>query len=379
MSGRVLLVDDEPLVLEGLKRQLRKKVDIETASSGREGLAILERSGPFAVVVSDMRMPEMNGSQFLEQVRQRSPDTVRMILSGQAEIESTIAAVNLGQIFRFLTKPCPTEALFAALDAGLEQHQLVIAKRELLEKTLRGTVQVLTEILELTNPVAQQRAKRVERYAQDLCEGIGRPMSWELRLAAMLSQIGCVTLPENVLARHYAGQSVADEAQSLYRSHPRVAGKLLASIPRLEGVAAIVASQLDDVSVDGEPAELADWDGNKLDALVLKVAADLDFWLGTGAAREEAARRVAQSVPQLPKALAAALQAIALRSSKSDKATVKVSALQVGMLLDEDLLSANGMRLLPKGQEITASILLRLQGLAESIGVKEPFRVIVAR
>ena len=379
MSGRVLLVDDEPLVLEGLKRQLRKKVDIETASSGREGLAILERSGPFAVVVSDMRMPEMNGSQFLEQVRQRSPDTVRMILSGQAEIESTIAAVNLGQIFRFLTKPCPTEALFAALDAGLEQHQLVIAKRELLEKTLRGTVQVLTEILELTNPVAQQRAKRVERYAQDLCEGIGRPMSWELRLAAMLSQIGCVTLPENVLARHYAGQSVADEAQSLYRSHPRVAGKLLASIPRLEGVAAIVASQLDDMSVDGEPAELADWDGNKLDALVLKVAADLDFWLGTGAAREEAARRVAQAVPQLPKALAAALQAIALRSSKSDKSTVKVSALQVGMLLDEDLLSANGMRLLPKGQEITASILLRLQGLAESIGVKEPFRVIVAR
>ena len=379
MSGRVLLVDDEPLVLEGLKRQLRKKVDIETASSGREGLAILERSGPFAVVVSDMRMPEMNGSQFLEQVRQRSPDTVRMILSGQAEIESTIAAVNLGQIFRFLTKPCPTDALFAALDAGLEQHQLVIAKRELLEKTLRGTVQVLTEILELTNPVAQQRAKRVERYAQDLCEGIGRPMSWELRLAAMLSQIGCVTLPENVLARHYAGQSVADEAQSLYRSHPRVAGKLLASIPRLEGVAAIVASQLDDVSVDGEPAELADWDGNKLDALVLKVAADLDFWLGTGAAREEAARRVAQAVPQLPKALAAALQAIALRSSKSDKSTVKVSALQVGMLLDEDLLSANGMRLLPKGQEITASILLRLQGLAESIGVKEPFRVIVAR
>ena len=84
-------------------------------------------------------------------------------------------------------------------------------------------------------------------------------------------------------------------------------------------------------------------------------------------------------MPQLPKALAGALQAIALRSSKSDKATVKVSALQVGMLLDEDLLSANGMRLLPKGQEITASILLRLQGLAESIGVKEPFRVIVAR
>ena len=116
MTERVLLVDDEPLVLEGLKRQLRKKIEVETAVGGREGLALIERSEPFAVVVSDMRMPEMNGSQFLEQVRKRSPDSVRMILSGQAEIESTIAAVNLGQIFRFLTKPCSTEALIAALD-----------------------------------------------------------------------------------------------------------------------------------------------------------------------------------------------------------------------------------------------------------------------
>jgi len=379
MTERVLLVDDEPLVLEALKRQLRKKVEVETAASGREGLALIERSEPFAVVVSDMRMPEMNGSQFLEQVRTRSPDTVRMILSGQAEIESTIAAVNLGQIFRFLTKPCATEALFAALDSGIEQYRLVIAKRELLEKTLRGTVQVLTEILELTNPVAQQRAKRVERYAQDLCETVGVPVSWELRLAAMLSQIGCVTLPEDVLARIYAGQSLADEAQSVYRGHPRVAGKLLASIPRLEGVAAIVSGQLEDFVLDGQPDDLRNWDGNRLDALILKTAADLDYWLGTGVARDEAARRVLNAKQKLPKQLVSAVQTIALRSSKADKLAVKVSGIQIGMVLDEDLMSANGMRLLPKGQEITGSMLLRLQGLAESIGVKEPFRVTVVR
>jgi response regulator RpfG family c-di-GMP phosphodiesterase len=263
MTERVLLVDDEPLVLEGLKRQLRKKVEVETAVGGREGLALIERAEPFAVVISDMRMPEMNGSEFLEQVRKRSPDSVRMILSGQAEIESTIAAVNLGQIFRFLTKPCSSEALLAALDSGLEQYRLVHDRRELLEKTLRGTVQVLTEILELTNPAAQQRAKRVERYAQDICDAIGMPMSWELRLAAMLSQIGCVTLPESVLARLYAGQTLDDEAHSVYRAHPRVAGKLLQGIPRLEGVAAIVSSQLDD---GVKPADAGELIGTKLDA-----------------------------------------------------------------------------------------------------------------
>jgi response regulator RpfG family c-di-GMP phosphodiesterase len=379
MSERILLVDDEPLVLEGLKRQLRKRVDIQTATSGRDGLALVDASEPFAVVVSDMRMPEMNGSQFLEQVRRRCPDTVRMILSGQAEIESTIAAVNLGQIFRFLTKPCSTENLFAALDSGIEQYRLVIAKRELLEKTLRGTVQVLTEILELTNPVAQQRAKRVERYAQDMCELIGMPMSWELRLAAMLSQIGCVSLPEDALARLYAGQSLAEEAQSVYQSHPRIAGKLLAGIPRLEGVAQIVAAQLDDFDFDGLPENTQAWDRIRLDALLLKTAADLDFRLTAGIARDEAARRLLKAAPRLPKPIAAAVHAIALRSCKADKILVKVSGLQIGMLLDEDLTSKNGMRLLPKGQEITKSILLRLQGFAESIGVNEPFRVTVAR
>jgi CheY-like chemotaxis protein len=369
-------VDDEPLVLEGLKRQLRKKVEVETAVGGREGLALIERAEPFAVVISDMRMPEMNGSEFLEQVRKRSPDSVRMILSGQAEIESTIAAVNLGQIFRFLTKPCSSEALLAALDSGLEQYRLVHDRRELLEKTLRGTVQVLTEILELTNPAAQQRAKRVERYAQDICDAIGMPMSWELRLAAMLSQIGCVTLPESVLARLYAGQTLDDEAHSVYRAHPRVAGKLLQGIPRLEGVAAIVSSQLDD---GVKPADAGELIGTKLDALILRVAAQLDYWLGVGSARDVAARRALEAVPQATKQLANAVQAVAVRSSKADKVAVKVTGLLVGMVLDEDLMSAKGMRLLPKGQEITGSILLRVQGLAESIGVREPFRVIVAR
>jgi CheY-like chemotaxis protein len=379
MTERVLLVDDEPLVLEGLKRQLRKKVEVESATSGREGLAVIERSPPFAVVVSDMRMPEMNGSQFLEQVHKRSPDSVRMILSGQADLESTIAAVNLGQIFRFLTKPCSSEALIAALDSGLEQYRLVIMKRELLEKTLGGTVQVLTEILEMTNSLAQQRAKRVERIAQEICDALGTPMSWELRLAAMLSQIGCVTLPESALARLYTGQTLDDEAQAMYRSHPRVAGKLLGSIPRLEGVAAIVAGQLDETSTaDAAAAAPNGATGGSSDGLILRAAAQLDYWLGLRIARDEAARRVLSALPELPKDVAAAVRATALRSSRTNKLTVKVAGLQIGMVLDEDLMSAKGMRLLPKGQEITESMLVRVQGLAESIGVAEPVRVTVA-
>jgi hypothetical protein len=204
-------------------------------------------------------------------------------------------------------------------------------------------------------------------------------MSWELRLAAKLSQIGCVTLPESALARLYTGQPLDDEAQSVYRSHPRVAAKLIASIPRLEGVAAIVGGQLGDAPPpDAADAPKSGATGEKPDELILKAAAQLDFWLGLRIARDEAARRVREALPQLPKDLAAAVQSTALRSSRINKLTVKVSGLQIGMVLDEDLMSLKGMRLLPKGQEITESMLVRVQGLAESIGVAEPVRVSVA-
>ena len=121
MSRKVLFVDDEPNILEGVRRQLRKLVTLDTATSAEEGLKVVLENGPYAVVISDMRMPHMNGTKFLIQVREASPDTVRMILSGQADIDSTIAAINDAQIFRFLIKPCSGEHLVSAVEAGLQQ------------------------------------------------------------------------------------------------------------------------------------------------------------------------------------------------------------------------------------------------------------------
>jgi DNA-binding NtrC family response regulator len=116
MSERILFVDDEPNVLEGIRRTLRKQGDLFTAASGADGLRMLSEDGPFALVVSDMRMPLMNGAQFLAKVREQAPETVRMILSGQADLQATIDAVNDGHIYRFLSKPCPTDQLLGAID-----------------------------------------------------------------------------------------------------------------------------------------------------------------------------------------------------------------------------------------------------------------------
>jgi response regulator RpfG family c-di-GMP phosphodiesterase len=129
---RVLFVDDEPNVLDAVRRQLRKRCHVMTATSGEQGLEVIRERGPIAVVVSDMRMPGMSGTRFLRLVRDLSPDTVRIVLSGQADLQDTIEAVNEGQVFRFLLKPSSPETLWAAVEAGLQLHRMLTTDRELL-------------------------------------------------------------------------------------------------------------------------------------------------------------------------------------------------------------------------------------------------------
>jgi len=140
MAEKILCVDDDPNVLSALERTLRKQYAIHTAEGAEEGIKAIEAEGPFAVIVSDLRMPGMDGIQFLAHVKEIAPDSVRIMLTGHADLKVSIEAVNEGNIFRFLTKPCPPEKLSKALDAGIELYRLVKAEKELLESTLRGSV-----------------------------------------------------------------------------------------------------------------------------------------------------------------------------------------------------------------------------------------------
>ena len=164
MLTRILCVDDEPNILLAMERQLRKQFEIHTEVGPVLGLQAIAEKGPFVVVVSDLRMPVMDGIEFLTRVRAVSPNTVRVMLSGQADMDAAVAAVNQGNIFQFLTKPCPVDTLTRALNSAVEQHRLITAERELLEQTLRGSIAVLSEILSLVNPLAFGRAQRIRRY-----------------------------------------------------------------------------------------------------------------------------------------------------------------------------------------------------------------------
>ncbi len=131
---KILFVDDEPAVLDGYRRMLHREFEVDTAVGGELGLTTIHENGPYSVVISDMRMPGMNGAEFLFQVRQKSPETVRMLLTGGTDLNAAIDAVNKGNIFRFLTKPCTKETLVEAIHIGLTQYQSVMTEKKLAKK-----------------------------------------------------------------------------------------------------------------------------------------------------------------------------------------------------------------------------------------------------
>ena len=378
MSDLVLFVDDEPNVLEGIQRTLRKHVEMHTATSGADGLRVLRDSGPFALVISDMRMPSMNGAQFLAHARELAPDTVRMILSGQADLQATIAAVNEGHIYRFLSKPCPPDRLIAAVEDGLKQHRLLTAEKVLLEQTLSGSIKMLIELLGMVSPAASSRASRLQGYVIELAAALALPNQWQGGIAACVSQIGCVALPKEILSKAEAGQGLSDDEKRLFESHPEIAGKLLAAIPRLEDVAAIVTAQFGPLNFTGKPDLLTQWDLRSVGQLLMRASLEFDRLITRGATRDAAADALRAQKLGLPETVIKGLRLLSVASPELNVRQVRVKELTVGMILDEDLVSPKGIRLVPAGQEVTRTLIVRLTSIASGVGVTEPFRVRVS-
>ena len=185
MNEKILCVDDDINILRAFRRLMQKEYMFEIANSGQAALTLIAEQGPFAVVVSDLKMPEMDGVQFLTTVREKSPDSIRVMLTGQADLETAIAAVNEGNIFRFLTKPCSPEILGKTLQAALEQYRLVTAERTLLRQTLVGSVQVVTNTLNLVNPTAFGQGSRLKPSGDS---------NWPLSLADWLHDATVISL-----------------------------------------------------------------------------------------------------------------------------------------------------------------------------------------
>jgi len=364
MPDKILLVDDEPNVLQGYQRLLHNEFTTETAMGGSEALAALQTRGPFAVVLSDMRMPEMDGIQLFTRVKDLAPDTIRIMLTGYADVKTALGAINEGNIFRFLTKPCTKEKLTAALTAGLTQYRLVTLEKNLLEKTLAGSLAVLADILSVANPAAFSRAMRLRRYMGHVMAKLSLANQWKFEIAAMLSQLGCVTMMPETIDAVYSGQALSEKEQALYDTHPKVASDLLKHIPRMESVAWMIAHQNQPVTVDGDirDRELADM---RMGARLLQATLAFDGFVRKGSSRTEAASRIARQFKDLDARIPMALVEVEPEDSEKKVRTCRIEELAPGMILDKEIRTETGLLVTARNQEVTPSVILKLKNYYE--------------
>ncbi|HUN84093.1 MAG TPA: response regulator [Terracidiphilus sp.] len=355
MADKILFVDDEPAILDGYRRSLHKHYQPDTATSGQEALAAIKRDGPYAVVISDMRMPGMDGVKLLSEVSVIAPDTVRVILTGYADFQSAMDAVNNGKVFRFLTKPCDGEALRSTLAACIEQNRLITSEKELLEETLIGCVRALAEILSLANPAAFSRGARIRKYVLQLVAELNLESGWKYEIAALLSQLGCITLPTEVIDAAFHGLHLTSEQQNVFDKHPGVTRDLLSKIPRVQDIGWIVAQQrLAIGSYDSEAPE-----EQKIGADILRLAVAFDDLKIKNVGDVEARARlkyILRAIPMLIRGLAGLHSDACI----TDLRSVRISDLATGMILQEDVLTSSGLLIVVRGHEITLPLIARL-------------------
>ena len=415
----LLFVDDEPGILSSLRRLFRPHgYRILVAESGALGLAELEKT-PVDLVISDMRMPEMDGATFLKAVRQRWPDTVRILLTGYADVTSTVAAINDGEIYRYVSKPWDDTEIVNTVREALERYRLKqenlrltaltqsqneelkglnasleqkVAERtaELrqalsfveqshgeLKKSFLTSVQVFAGLIELRSGPAGSRlaghGRRVADMARNLAQrlGMGDVEVQNIMLAGLLHDVGKMGLPDDLLGKAF--NTLSQDQRALVMKHPVIGQNILIAIDKFKDAAILVRHHHESFDGNGYPDRLAGMSipqGSR----ILAVVNDYDsLQIGTLVQRplrpEEALAFIADNRGKRydPATVDAFLKLISeTRKTVPTEVPLRTMHLKPGMVVSRDLPHRDGYLLLAKGSVLTGDIIGQLVKLEQS-------------
>lgn len=392
MNYNLLFVDDEPEMLNSYQRSFRKLYDISVAPNGEEAINILKSGKTVHVILSDFKMPKMNGVEFLSKAKEIQPNAVRILITGFADLQTSITAVNEGNIFRFLTKPISVENLNIVIQEAINQYKLLNLEKELLDKTLKGSLKILIDILSIVQPIAFKQAKLATQLAVKISENQGVKNLWEVEIATLLSQIGTVAVPQDILEKKYSGKLLSEKEEAIYNSIPNIGANLISKIPYFERVAKIISYQ------DEEKLLSLNEDNITIKiARIIKTVNDFDMMIKKGIDINFAFKTLGQKKDlyslEIIKALEQALidiknkEIIEARNQRNAKsfsmskekplkiALLPLDLLKAGMVLIEPITDSNGNIILNKGYELNDLIINKLKNIATVKEINQKFKV----
>lgn len=353
---------------------LRKEFDVTTASSGQEALELMSSEPDWDIVMSDMRMPGMDGAQLLSKAREMAPNTVRILLTGQADTESAISAVNDGQVFRFMSKPCSPMALRKVLGEAADHRNLLTAEKKVLESTLSQSLLVLSEVLGTVHPLAALRCERLRGVVQHLCQFLKIDGGWQLDLAAALSHLGCIPLPGPLVRSGIRSEELSESDQRAWDEHPEWGAELIAAVPRLQAVSHIIRNQRTKPPEEWVKRPLTEWPIDVFGAEVIRTT--LDYLVALS--KRDSVQDVLASMGRDRSYQAALIEALAdvpAVDTSGQERSIKATDLRAGMTLLEDLNAKGGLTLACAGATVSHTLVRLAQNFSARDELQEPFRI----
>jgi CheY-like chemotaxis protein len=311
-------------------------------------------------------MPEMNGYEVCQQLKASASlsEIPVIFLSALVEIEDKIKAFRSGGV-DYISKPFQFEEVQARVETHIHLRRAIQIEHDLLERTLGGAVSTLWEMVQLTSPALAARTGAIRAIVAALAKQLEVPNAWECELAATLCLVGCLTLPDEVFERGYRGQELSAEERRMFQAHPQRAASLIAKIPRLEEVSAMIQRQ------QRHAAAATTGDTCSVGAEILHLAMEFDrrVYRGLSAAAALAALRLSRKFD------VRALEALASYTPAPSGFEVRrmpIRELRAGMVLEMDLMSSNGnLLILKQGTVLTETWLERLENFARTRGAQQ--------
>lgn len=384
LTGRrenILIVDDVKDNLLLLRQVLKKDYEVSMAASGKEALARAVVSPQPDLILLDIMMPEMNGYMVMGKLKKNelTADIPVIFLTAMGETKDETKGFMLGAA-DYIVKPIQPSIVKARVRTQLQLRQANRHIKGLYDETLTGIIELLNDVLTAANPVAYSRASRIRLHMKKVQEKLGLESYWEFDLAAMLSQIGCVTLDAEILEKLYGGQAISRVELDLYDEHPRIGQNLLKKIPHFEKISAIIGNQNKSLEeVCGRSLDTYDVHANTgismevLGVALLKIALTVEQIVQQGNSVSEAFRLIAARLHPIRPELAALLE----DTSADDKVVraLEVNQIRPGMVLEKDLYTQSGLLLLSGNTPISATILERITAFHRGAGIATPVLV----